>query len=82
MWEVAYRSQRLPSQVPSCTLATQGAVMKHYRINKVASRGGAVLKKRDVLASDDRQAMQIAAADKDCPVCEVLHAGKQIGSID
>lgn len=55
--------------------------MKHYRINKVAKPGGAVVKRKDILANDDRQAMQRAERDEDCPICDVLHAGKKIGSI-
>ena len=55
--------------------------MKHYRVNKVAKPDGVVLKRKDILARDDRQAMERAAGDSDCPVCEVLHAGKRVGSI-
>lgn len=56
--------------------------MDHYRINKVVKRGGRVVKSRDVLASGDGQAMQTARDDEDCPVCEVWHAGRQVGSVD
>lgn len=55
--------------------------MKLYRVNKVAKPNGAVLKKQDVLASSDREAVQRAAESADCPVCEVLRDGKQVGSI-
>lgn len=55
--------------------------MKHYRVNKVAVPGGPVLKKKDILANSDAQAMQRADDDEDCPVCEVFEAGKKIGSI-
>jgi hypothetical protein len=55
--------------------------MKHYRINKVSRPGGMVLKKRDVLAVSDRDAVQKAADSDDCPVCEVLKDGEQVGSI-
>jgi hypothetical protein len=55
--------------------------MKHYRVNKVAKPGGAVLKRKDVLASNDKEAVQTAAADDDCPICEVFHAGQKVGSI-
>jgi hypothetical protein len=56
--------------------------MRHYRINKLAEPGGPVVKRRDVLANGDRQAVETAAADPDCPVCEVWHAGEKIGSIE
>ena len=55
--------------------------MKHYRINKVATPGGKVLKKKDILAKDDRQAVERARADDDCPVCEVWQSGEQVGSV-
>ena len=56
-------------------------IMKHYRINKVSKPGGTVLKKRDVLAVSDRDAVQKAADSEDCPVCEVLKDGQQVGSV-
>ena len=55
--------------------------MKHYRINKVSRVGGKVVKQKDILAGSDRQALERAAADDDCPVCEVLQAGKPVGTI-
>lgn len=55
--------------------------MQHYRINKVTKPGGAVLKKKDVLATSDREALQRAADSPDCPVCEVLKDGQQVGAI-
>ena len=55
--------------------------MRHYRINKVAKPGGTVLKKKDVLAASDEEAVQKAADSSDCPVCEVLKDGQQVGSI-
>ena len=55
--------------------------MKHYRINKVSKLGGTVLKKKDVLAVSDREAVQKAADSPDCPVCDVLKDGQHIGSI-
>ena len=55
--------------------------MQHYRINKVTKPGGAVLKKKDVLAASDREAVQQAADSPDCPVCEVLKDGRQVGAI-
>lgn len=55
--------------------------MKLYRINKLASPGGAVLKKKDVLAASDREAMSRAKESPDCPVCDVLRDGQMVGSI-
>ncbi len=55
--------------------------MKLYRINKVAKPGGAILNKKDVLASSDKEALQRAEESSDCPVCEVLRDGKNVGSI-
>ena len=55
--------------------------MKLYRINKLAKPGGAVVRKKDVLADSDGQAVRDAAESDDCPVCEVLRDGRTIGSI-
>ena len=55
--------------------------MKLYRINKVSKLGGTVLKKKDVLAASDRDAVQTAADSEECPVCEVLKDGQQVGSV-
>ena len=55
--------------------------MKHYRVNKLAKPGGVVVKTKDVLAASDKQAVDAARDDKDCPVCDVWHAGKKVGSI-
>lgn len=56
-------------------------VVRHYRINKVAKPGGIVLKTKDVLAVSDKEAVQVAADSADCPVCEILKDGRQVGSI-
>lgn len=56
--------------------------MEHYRVNKVTKAGGDILKRKDILAENDRQATANAVADEDCPICEVWHAGKKVGSID
>jgi hypothetical protein len=56
-------------------------IMKLYRINKVAKPGGAVLKKKDVLAASDKDAVQRAADSPDCPVCDVLRDGEHVASI-
>jgi hypothetical protein len=55
--------------------------MKHYRLNKVAEPDGPVLKKKDILAVDDREALNRAAEDGDCPICDVYRSGSKIGSI-
>ena len=56
--------------------------MKHYRVNKLAAPGGETVKKKDILARDDQQALERARNDDDCPICEVLEAGKPVGKID
>ena len=55
--------------------------MQHYRINKVAKKGGSILKRKDILARHTNEAVQVAAADPDCPVCEVWHDGEKVGSV-
>ncbi len=55
--------------------------MRHYRVNKLAKAGGVVVKRKDILANDDRQAVARAKADDDCPVCDVWRDGEKIGSI-
>ncbi|HZF42850.1 MAG TPA: hypothetical protein VEZ48_05535 [Sphingomonadaceae bacterium] len=55
--------------------------MRHYRVNKLAKPNGVVVKQKDVLAADDREAVERARSDADCPVCEVWNAGRKIGSI-
>jgi hypothetical protein len=56
--------------------------VKHYRINKVTAPGGRALKKRDILARSDREAVQSAEDSPDCPVCEVLRDGNVVGIVD
>jgi hypothetical protein len=55
--------------------------MKHYRVNKLARPGGAVVEKKDILAASDAQAVEHAANHLDCPVCDVLRDGQKVGSI-
>ena len=55
--------------------------MRHYRVNKLAKAGGEIVKRKDILADNDRQAVARAVGDDDCPVCDVLRDGKKIGSI-
>jgi hypothetical protein len=61
--------------------ALRGGSMQHYRVNKVTEPDGKVLKKKDILAADDREAIRRAADDDDCPVCDVYVRGTKIGSI-
>lgn len=61
--------------------ASAGVMMKHYRVNKLAKPGGVVVKTKDVLAPSDKQAVQDARDDPDCPICDVWHAGQKVGSI-
>jgi hypothetical protein len=56
-------------------------IVKLYRINKLTGPGGTVVKKKDVLAASDRDAVQRAADSEDCPVCDVLKDGQTVGSV-
>jgi hypothetical protein len=56
--------------------------MKLYRIDKLAKRGGVVIKKKHILAHSDQAAVQQAADSDDCPVCDVRRDdGKTVGQI-
>ena len=55
--------------------------MRHYRVNKLAKPGGVVVKRKDILAKDDREAVARTEADPDCPVCDVWRDGEKVGSI-
>lgn len=55
--------------------------MRHYRVNKLAKAGGEIVKRKDILANDDRQAVARAENDEDCPVCDVWRDGRRIGSV-
>ena len=55
--------------------------MKLYRINKLAKQGGAVIKKKDVLAASDGEALQRANDSSDCPICDVFREGQLVGTI-
>ena len=46
----------------------------------MATPGGAVLKKKDVLAASDREALNRASESRDCPICDVLRDGQLVGS--
>jgi hypothetical protein len=55
--------------------------MKLYRIDKLAKLGGAVIRRKHVLAPNDKQAVEQAAESDDCPICDVSRDGERVGSI-
>ena len=55
--------------------------MRLYRVNKLAKAGGTIIKKMNILAMSDRQAVKAAEQDLDCPVCEVLRDGGKVGEV-
>ena len=55
--------------------------MKLYRIDKLAKHGGAVVKKKHILATSDTQAVREARESPDCPICDVLRNGEKVGQI-
>ena len=50
-------------------------------VNKLAKAGGAVIKKKHILAKSDGDAVQQALDSPDCPICDVLRDGEKVGSI-
>jgi hypothetical protein len=56
--------------------------MKHYRVYKLREPGGRIVKGKDIEAPDDREAMQEAGDDEDCPVCEIWQGATKVGSIE
>ena len=50
-------------------------------MNKLAKAGGVVVKRKDILADNDRQAVARAEQDDDCPICDVWRDGEKVGSI-
>jgi hypothetical protein len=54
----------------------------HYRVYKLETPSGGIVKGKDIEADDDRQALQEAAQDEDCPICEVWQGTNKIGTID
>ena len=56
--------------------------MKHYRVYKLASTDGGIVKGKDLHAPDDQEALKEAEQDEDCPICEVWQGAKKVGSID
>lgn len=63
------------------TCGGRGQVMKLYRIEKLARWGGAVIKRKHILAPTDRAAVQQAEDSDDCPVCDISRDGERIGQI-
>jgi hypothetical protein len=55
--------------------------MKLYRVDKLAKRGGVVIKKKHILANSDGHAVQQAEQSDDCPICDVLHNGEKVGQV-
>jgi len=55
--------------------------MKLYRIDKLAKLGGAIIKKRHILADSDRHAVQQAVNSDDCPVSDVRRDGEKVGQV-
>ena len=55
--------------------------MKLYRVNKLAKRNGAVIKKKHILATSDRDAVKQAEDSSDCPICDVLRDGQTVGQV-
>ena len=56
--------------------------MKLYRVDKLAKRGGLVVKKKHIHAPTDQAAVQHAENSDDCPICEVVRDdGKTVGQI-
>ncbi len=73
---------RLVTAATSSPFSPSGALMKLYRIDKVVRLGGAVLKKKHVLAASPNEAMKRAEDSPDCPTCEVVgEDGKSVGAI-
>lgn len=55
--------------------------MKLYRVDKLAKIGGAIIKKKHILANNDRQAVKQAEESDDCPICDVLKDGEKVGQV-
>jgi hypothetical protein len=56
--------------------------MKLYRIDKLARLGGAVVKRKHILAPSDGNAVKQAQDSDDCPTCDVVSEdGKSVGKV-
>ena len=42
---------------------------------------GSIVKKKDILAASDQEALRSAADSEDCPICDVLKDGQTVGTI-
>ena len=58
-----------------------GRKMKLYRIDKLAKWGGAIVKRKHILAPTDRAALRQAQDSDDCPICDVTRDGESVGQI-
>ena len=56
-------------------------MMKLYRVDKLAKRGGVVVKKKHILANSDKHAVKQAEDSDDCPICDVLRDGERVGQV-
>ena len=63
------------------TVRGKWGIVKLYRINKLTRTGGSIVKKKDILATSDKDAVERAADSDDCPVCDVLKDGQNVGSV-
>jgi hypothetical protein len=55
--------------------------MKLYRVDKLAKRGGVVVKKKHILAPSDAAAVKQAEDSDDCPICDVRRDGDVVGQV-
>ena len=55
--------------------------MKLYRVDKLAKRGGMVVKKKHILTPTDAQAVRQAEESDDCPICDVVRDGERVGQV-
>jgi hypothetical protein len=55
--------------------------MKLYRVDKLAKRGGVIVKKKHILAPSDAHAVKQAEDSPDCPICDVSRDGQVVGQV-
>jgi hypothetical protein len=55
--------------------------MKLYRVDKLAKRGGVIVKKKHILAQSDREAVRQAEDSDDCTICDVVRDGRTVGQV-
>jgi len=55
--------------------------MKLYRVDKLAKIGGMIIKRKHILAADDREAVRRASDSPDCPICDVTRDGEKVGQV-